>query len=204
MLVVGLTGSIGMGKSTVAGWMRDRGLAVSDSDQIVHDLYTGSAVPLIEAAFPGSTREGAVDRQVLGAALVADPSGFARLEALVHPLVRQAQAAFLAARAACGDAVAVLEIPLLFETQGDARVDVVVVVDAGAEAQRQRVLARPGMTEEKLAAILARQVPSEEKRRRADFVVDTSLAPAESEAQVDQIVEALKLRKGTAYKRLWR
>ena len=204
LLVVGLTGSIGMGKSTVAGWMRARGLPVSDSDQVVHDLYSGDAVALIEDAFPGVTVDGVVDRQKLSAELVADAGGFERLEAIVHPLVRDAQAEFLRACAARGEPVAVLEIPLLFETQGDAKVDIVVVADAGADEQRRRVLARPGMSEEKLATILSRQVSPEEKARRADFVVDTSVTLAESEAQVATLVDAFRVRKGTAFARLWR
>ncbi len=203
MLVVGLTGSIGMGKSTVAGWLAARGFPVSDADQVVHDLYEGAAVAPIAAAFPDAVDGGVVDRAKLGAALVADPQGFQRLEAIVHPLVRQSQAAFLRACARGGAAASVLEIPLLFETRGDARVDVVIVVHAAADIQRERVLARPGMTPEKLETILARQVPSDEKVRRADFLVDTGTSYAESEAQVEAIAAHLRLLKGTAYARHW-
>lgn len=204
MLVIGLTGSIGMGKSTVAGWLRDRGYRVSDSDQLVHELYSGAAVQPIEAAFPGATDGRSVDRVRLSRALVNDPRGFEKLEAIVHPLVRQAQSAFLDRCAESGQQAAVLEIPLLFETMGDARVDVVIVTHAAAEVQRARVLDRPGMSAEKLDAILARQTPSEEKVHRADFVVDTGTTLAESEAQVDAIAAALRTRKGTVYRRLWR
>lgn len=203
MLVIGLTGSIGMGKSTVAGWLRARGFPVSDSDKVVHDLYEGAAVAPIEAAFPGSTAQGRVDRAKLAGQLVAEPSSFARLEQIVHPLVREAQSAFL--RQACrdGEQAAVLEIPLLFETQGDARVDVVIVANAAPDIQRERVLARPGMTGEKFETILARQLAASEKVRRADFVVDTGRSFAESEAQLDAIAGHLRQLKGTVYARLW-
>src|SRR5262245_46512853 len=184
MLIVGLTGSIGMGKSTVAARFRAHGIGVCDADAEVHKLYEGAAVPAIETAFPGTTADGKVDRQRLAKVLLADPAGFKRLEAIVHPLVFAAERAFLAAEAARGAALAVLEIPLLLETGGEKRVDVVVVVSAPAETQRERVMQRPGMTAEKLDQILARQVPDADKRARADFVVDTGGTLAESEAQV--------------------
>ncbi len=203
MLLVGLTGSIGMGKSTAAARLRHLGVPVCDADAEVHALYRGAAVGPIEAAFPGSTTDGAVDRQKLSAMLLADPSSFARLEAIVHPLVQAAEQSFLVAAQRGGAWLAVLEIPLLFETHADARVDVTVVVSAGAEAQRARVLARPGMTEAKLAAILARQLPDAEKCRRADFVVDTSSTIEATEQQIDAIVSALRERRGTAYQRSW-
>ncbi len=203
MLVVGLTGSIGMGKSTAAARLRTHGIGVLDADAVVHDLYEGPAVPLIAAAFPGATREGVIDRLRLAAILAADPDGFRRLEAIVHPMVRAVERSFLAAEAARGAAMAVLEIPLLYETGGDALVDVVVVVSATAETQRRRVLDRPGMTEARLAQLLARQMADTEKRRRADFVVDTNGTIAETEAQVDAIVAALKGRTSTAYHRHW-
>lgn len=203
MLIVGLTGSIGMGKSTVATRLREHGLVVIDADAEVHQLYRGAAVGPIEAAFPGTTTEGAVDRQRLAAALIRDPSGFARLEAIVHPLVVAAEQAKLQAAAARGETIAVLEVPLLFETGGDARVDVTVVVSAPAEVQRARVLARPGMTPEKLDQILSRQMPDAEKRRRADFVVDTGLPLAATLAQVDAIVITLRGRRGRAFERHW-
>ena len=208
MLVIGLTGSIGMGKSTIAARFRALGLAVIDADAEVHKLYSGAAVAPIEAAFPGTTVTTAdgsrsVDRARLSAALLADPSGFKRLEAIVHPLVQAAEAALLKAEHDKGAAMAVLEVPLLFETGGDARCDVTVVVSAPADVQRQRVLARPGMTADKLAAILSRQLPDAEKRARADFVVDTGTSIEQSHAAVDAIVEALRGRRGTAYAQYW-
>ncbi|HEX5999088.1 MAG TPA: dephospho-CoA kinase [Hyphomicrobiaceae bacterium] len=203
MLIIGLTGSIGMGKSTAAARFRVHGIAVCDADAEVHKLYEGAAVPLIETAFPGTTEAGKVDRQRLAKALMADPSGFKRLEAIVHPLVFEAERAFLRAEADRAAAMAVLEIPLLLETGGEKRVDAVVVVSAPAEKQRERVLQRPGMTVEKLEQMLARQVPDAEKRARADFIVDTGGTFAESERQVDNIVESLKGRDGTAFARFW-
>lgn len=203
MLLVGLTGSIGMGKSTAAARLRQLGVPVCDADAEVHALYRGAAVAPIEAAFPGSTTDGTVDRQKLSAMLLADPASLARLETIVHPLVQAAERTFLIAAHREGASLAVLEIPLLFETSGDARVDVTIVVSAGAEAQRERVLARPGMSEAKLAAILARQLPDAEKRRRADFVVDTSTTYEATDQQIDAIVAALRQRRGTAFQRSW-
>jgi dephospho-CoA kinase len=203
MLIVGLTGSIGMGKSAVAERFRARGIAVCDADAEVHRLYEGAAVAPIEAAFPGTTHAGKVDRQKLAQALIAEPSGFARLEAIVHPLVLAAERTFLRAEAARGAALAVLEIPLLLETGGEARVDVVVVVSAPADQQRERVLRRPNMTPEKLEQVLARQMPDAEKRARADFIVDTGGTLAETAVQVDNIVESLEGRTGTAFARAW-
>jgi dephospho-CoA kinase len=203
MLIVGLTGSIGMGKSTVADHFRRHGIAVCDADAEVHKLYAGAAVPLIEAAFPGTTQAGKVDRQKLAAALLADPGAFKRLEAIVHPLVFEAERRFLREEAAKGATAAVLDIPLLLETGGEARVDLVVVCSASAEAQRERVLQRPGMTVEKLEQILSRQMPDAEKRARADFIVDTGGTLADAGHQVDKLVESLKGRTGTAYRKFW-
>jgi dephospho-CoA kinase len=203
MLVIGLTGSIGMGKSTVAARLRALGLGVCDADAEVHKLYEGAAVAPIEAAFPGSTASGKVDRQKLAQALLAKPDQFKRLEAIVHPLVVAAERAFLRDAAANGAVMVVLEIPLLFETGGERRVDVVMVCSAPAEAQRARVMQRPGMTAEKLEQLLARQMPDAEKRKRADFVVDTGGSFAETEAQVDRIIESLQGRQGTAYEKFW-
>jgi dephospho-CoA kinase len=203
MLIVGLTGGIGMGKSTVAARLRALGVAVCDADAEVHKLYEGAAVPRIEAAFPGTTGDGRVDRQKLAAALLANPAGFKRLEAIVHPLVFQAERAFLHAEVAKGAAMAVLEIPLLYETGGERRIDAVIVCSAPADMQRQRVMLRPGMTLEKLEQMLSRQTPDAEKRRRADFVVDTGGSFEESEAQVDRIVESLKDRQGIAFAKHW-
>ena len=203
MLVIGLTGSIGMGKSTAAARFRELGIAVCDADAEVHKLYEGAAVPLIEAAFPGATANGKVDRQRLSQMLLADPSQFKRLEAIVHPLVFEAERAFLRAEAARGASLAVLEIPLLLEGGGERRVDCVIVCSAPLHLQRQRVLQRPGMTPEKLEQILARQMSDAQKRARADFVVDTGGTFAETDAQVDRIVESLKGRHGTAYAKNW-
>ena len=174
MIILGLTGSIGMGKSTTAEMFRAAGVPVHDADATVHALYRGPAVPLIEAAFPGTTREGEVDRPALGARVFGQPGEIARLEAIVHPLVKAAEQEFLRDARAAGAPVVVLDIPLLFETGGESRVDHVVVVSAPEDVQRHRVLSRPGMTAERLDQILARQMPDAEKRRRADFIVDTS------------------------------
>jgi dephospho-CoA kinase len=203
MLVVGLTGGIGMGKSTVAARLRAHGIGVCDADAEVHRLYEGAAVPAIEAAFPGTTADGRVDRLKLATALLADPAGFKRLEAIVHPLVVEVERSFLRGEAAKGAKLAVLEIPLLFETGGEKRVDAVIVCSAPADMQRERVLQRPAMTLEKLEQMLSRQTPDAEKRARADFVVDTAGTFAETEAQVDRIVESLKGREGTAFARYW-
>lgn len=205
MLLVGLTGSIGMGKSTVAGWFADRDIPVIDSDAIVHALYApgGEAVAPIGSLAPDAVVTGSVDRQKLSAALRKTPELFAKLEAIVHPLVREKHLAFLKSADARGARMALLDIPLLFETNGDARVDVVVVVHAPADVQRARVLARPNMTAQAFEAILAKQMPSDEKVRHADFVIDTSQTLAETEASVDRLVRALSERRGSAYRRLW-
>jgi dephospho-CoA kinase len=203
MLIVGLTGSVGMGKSTVAAHFRDRGIPVCDADALVHELYEGAAVAPVEAAFPGTTSAGRIDRERLSAALLRDPSGFKRLEAIVHPLVVEAERQCLRTAHISGAHLAVVEVPLLFETGGVARCDVTIVVSAPLEVQRERVLARPGMTEAKLAAILARQMPDAEKRRRATFVVDTGVPLAETLAQVDRIIDELQGRSGVAYAAHW-
>ena len=203
MLLIGLTGSIGMGKSTVAARLRALGIAVCDADAEVHKLYEGAAVAPIEAAFPGTTAGGEVDRQKLAQALLGKPDQFKRLEAIVHPLVFEAERAFLRGEAARGAGMAVIEVPLLLETGGEKRVDVVIVVGASAEIQRQRVMQRPGMTLEKLEQMLTRQMSDADKRARADFVVDTGGAFADTYAQVDSIVESLKGRQGTAFAKFW-
>ena len=174
MFVLGLTGSLGMGKSTTARFFAEASVPVHDADAVVHRLYEGEAVAAIEAAFPGTTADGRVDRTRLAARVLGDAAALKRLEAIVHPLVRKAEQQLLEEAQAHGEPIAVLDIPLLFETGGDRRVDAVVVVTAPPEVQRARVLERPGMTMEKLDSILAKQIPDEEKRRRADFVVDTS------------------------------
>lgn len=204
MLIIGLTGSIGMGKSTMADTLRDHGIAVLDADKVVHDLYDGAAVAAIEAAFPGTTKEGKVNRQLLSGALGIDQKKFRTLETIVHPMVRSAQADFLREQHTRGAAMAVLEIPLLFETGGDTRVDIVIVVSASPETQRDRVLQRPGMTDEKLQQLLSRQLPDKKKRARADFVVDTDRELCHSEAQIADIVTQVSGRKGDAFERYWR
>ena len=203
MLVVGLTGSIGMGKSTLAAHLRGLGIPVFDADAEVHRLYTGEAVPLIEAAFPGTTDNGAVNRQKLSAALARDPEGFKRLNAIVHPLVRESERDFLARAQEGGAELAVLEIPLLFETGGDALVDAVILASAAPDVQRRRVLERPGMTSEKLDLILARQLPDAQKRARAQFVVDTGKAVTESLADLDTILSQMTIRSAKAWAEHW-
>jgi len=203
MLIVGLTGSLGMGKTTAAAHLRARGLPVFDADAEVHRLYATTAAPLIEAAFPGVTRDGRVDRERLAAALMAEPKRFAELEAIVHPLVRASERAFLNEEAARGSAIAVLEIPLLFETGADAKVDATIVVSAPADVQRCRLLLREGFDEAKIKSLLARQMPDAEKRARADFVVDTSQSIEANGAKLDAIIEELRGHRRRAYALHW-
>lgn len=191
MWVLGLTGSIGMGKSATARMFRALGVPVHDADASVHALYRGAAVAPVEAAFPGVARDGAIDRAALGARVLGDAEAMKRLEAIVHPLVREAETAFLTKARESGARLAVLDIPLLFETGGDRRVDAVAVVSASKAVQRERVLARAGMTDEKFATILAKQMPDAEKRRRAHFVIDTGRGFSAAEHQVAGIVRAL-------------
>jgi dephospho-CoA kinase len=193
MLVLGLTGGLAMGKSTVGEMFAEEGAAVFDADKAVHALYDGDAVPLIEAAFPGTTANGRVDRQKLAAAVSTDPSALARLEAIVHPLVEELERAFVTTAERAGRRVAVLDIPLLFETGGDKRVDAVVVVTTGPKIQRER-LAHRGMDETAMIALLARQLPDTEKRRRAHFLIDTTGAFALTRAQVRDVLRALAAR----------
>jgi dephospho-CoA kinase len=191
MIVVGLTGSFGMGKTTTARMFADAGVPVFDADAAVHRLYDGEATSAIEQAFPGTTAAGRVDRAKLGKGVVGDKEALARLEAIVHPLVRNAEEAFLADAEKKSAPIAVLDIPLLFEGGGHRRVDVVVVVFAPAETQRARVLARPGMTEEKLDHLLARQMSDSQKQTQADFVVDTGIGLEAARKQVHNILQAL-------------
>jgi dephospho-CoA kinase len=191
MLVLGLTGSIGMGKTTTARFFADEGVPVLDADAVVHELYGGEAVAAIETAFPGTSKDGRIDRAELSRRVVDDPAALKQLEAIVHPLVRAAQARFLADAERSGAPVAVLDVPLLFETGGDRRVDAVVVVSAPAEVQRERTLDRAGMTAEKFDALLRKQMPDAEKRRRADFIVDTSKSFDSARAQVRAILASL-------------
>lgn len=202
MLVIGLTGSIGMGKSTAARRFEANGVPVFEADPEVHRLYEDEAVPLIEQAFPGTTAHGKVDRARLSAAVTGDPVALRRLEAIVHPLVREAERRFLARHAADGADMAVLEIPLLFETGTDKLVDVTVVVSAPGGTQRERVLRRPGMTGDKLDVLLANQLPDKEKRARADFVVETGRPAEATAAEIDRLIESLRSRQGRAI-RLW-
>ncbi len=191
MIVIGLTGSIGMGKTTTAKLFAGEGVPVLDSDEVVHGLYRTEAVPLIEAAFPGTTVSGVVDRRKLGDVLRKNPANFGRLEEIVHPLVRKRQEAFLAVARKDDRQFALLDIPLLFETGAESRVDKVVVVSCAPEIQRERVLSRPGMTEEKFEMILARQTPDAEKRRRADFIVDSGSGVEAARDQVREILQKL-------------
>ena len=190
MILLGLTGSIGMGKSTTTAMFAEHGARVWNADDAVHALYArgGAAVEPIGEAFPGVVVDGAVDRGRLAEALGRDETAFRRLETIVHPLVAAGRLADLEAARAAGVKLAVLDIPLLFETGGDRAVDAVVVVSADAETQRRRVLARPGMTVERFEAILARQMPDAEKRRRADFVIDTGRGLDAARARVAEIV----------------
>lgn len=202
MIVLGLTGSIGMGKSTTAALFADEGALVWDADAAVRDLYApgGAAVEAVEAAFPGVTGPGGVDRDRLRAALSADPEGYARLEAVVHPRVRAHRMALIETARAAGARLVVLDIPLLLETGGDAETDAVVTVTAPAEVQRARVLARPGMTPERFEEILARQTPDAEKRARADFVIETHRGLDHARRQVRAVVDEV-LKPGWAGRR---
>jgi dephospho-CoA kinase len=190
MFILGLTGSIGMGKSTTAKFFAEEGVPVHDSDAVVHRLYEGEAVPAIEAAFPGTTANGKVDRDRLSKHLIAHPGDFKKLEALVHPLVRAKEQKFLADAEKRGVKVVVLDIPLLYETAGDARCDAVVVVSAPAEVQRARMEER-GVSDARFEAIIARQVPDAVKREKADFVVDSGQGFEHARAQVREILRAV-------------
>ncbi len=194
MIIIGLTGSIGMGKSTVASMFEEEGVPSFNSDAAVHKLYSpgGAAVGPVEAAFPGVTKDGAIDRVELSSRVVGNNEAIKRLEAIVHPLVRQAQAVFLQRNRDTGAAHVVLDIPLLFESGAAGLVNKIVVVSAQAYIQRARVLGRPGMTEEKFEAILALQTPDAEKRGRADFVIDTSGSFDDTRAQVRAVLDALR------------
>lgn len=197
MLVIGLTGSIGMGKSTTAALFRNAGVPVHDADATVHALYSGRAAPLIGARFPGTVENGAVNREKLAAAVLGNPAEIAALEALVHPLVREEEIAFLSRARAAGRRHVVLDIPLLFESGGADRVDCILVVSAPPAVQKARVMARPGMTDEKFDRILARQMPDSEKRRRAHAVIDTGNGIEAAEGAVAAFLRALAAHPGT-------
>jgi len=190
VVVIGLTGSIGMGKSTTARFFAEAGVPVYDADLAVHRLYARDAAPLVEAAFPGVSNAEGIDRDRLAKRVLDDPEALKRLEAIIHPLVRREEVRFLDEAERAGAPIVVLDIPLLFETGADRRVDAVVVVSAPQEVQRARAFTRAGMTEEKFRALLAKQMPDEEKRRRADFIVDTSQGFDSARAQVRAILRA--------------
>jgi dephospho-CoA kinase len=202
MLVIGLTGGIGMGKSAAAEHFTRRGVPVFNADAYVHRLYEAEAVGPIEAAFPGVTHGGRVDRKLLAERVAGSPERLKALEGIVHPMVVKAEIDFLREQEKKGAALAVLEIPLLFETGAEARVDVTIVLSAPAEEQRKRVLARPGMTEEKFAGLVARQLPDADKRARADFVVDSGTSLADMRGEIDRLIESLQNRQGRVMERL--
>lgn len=196
MLVLGLTGSVGMGKSTVASMFAEAGVPVFDADRAVHALYRGEAAPLIETAFPGTVIDGVVDRTRLGARVLGDPVALKRLEAIVHPLVRRSEQEFRAKAAASGHRIILLDIPLLLEQEEIGRSDVVIVVTTAPAIQRARVLGRPGMSEEKFARLTARQMADKDKRMRAHFIVDTSADFDDTRRQVRDILRALAATAG--------
>ncbi len=193
-----LTGSLGMGKSRTATFFAEAGVPVHDSDAAVHSLYEGEAAPLIEQAFPSATAGGKVDRAKLATIVLGDAAALARLEAIVHPLVSKARDRFLAETRAQGAPVVMLDVPLLFETGGQQGCDAVVVVSAPPATQRQRAFERPGMTEEKFAVLVGKQMPDAEKRRRADFIVDSSQSFDHARAQVRDILRAIAKIRGSA------
>jgi dephospho-CoA kinase len=192
MLIIGLTGSIAMGKSSAARYLASRGLPLWSADEAVHELYAGRAAPLIEEAFPGTVRDGVVDRQRLSARLMAAPSLMPRLEAIIHPLVEESRRDFVRQNRERGAEMIVLDIPLLLEKKLDDLVDVILLISAPEDVQRRRALARPGMSEEKLAMIRSRQLPDEEKRRRAHFVVDSSGPFERTHARLDDFLESVQ------------
>ena len=194
MIVLGLTGSIGMGKSTTAAMFRDLGIPVYDSDAVVHELYRAGAVPIVETLFPGTTKDGVVDRAALSSRVFSNKSELKKLEMAIHPLVQQQRAGFLEDARRQGADMVVLDIPLLFETGGQTQLDGVIVVTASSAEQSRRVLARPGMTRGKFAAILARQIPDAQKRREADFLIDTTAGIEAARQQVVQIIASVRSR----------
>jgi dephospho-CoA kinase len=191
MIVLGLTGSIGMGKSTAAGIFRRLGAAVFDADRCVHNLYAGPVADLLESAFPGVKKQGRVDRNALAAQILEDPAALARLESLIHPLVLEKRCEFLARMGRQGTRLVVLDLPLLFETGSEKDVDAILVVSASESVQRKRVLARPGMSDDRLAAILTRQMPDAEKRRHSHFIIQSDKGLISAERQIKSILAAL-------------
>jgi dephospho-CoA kinase len=204
MLVIGLTGGIGMGKSAAAEHFARRGVPVFNADACVHRLYEGEAVAAIEAAFPGVTRGGKVDRKLLSERLAGSQARLRELEAIVHPMVVAAEIDFLIEQEDAGAKLAVLEIPLLFETGAERRVDVTIAMTAPAEVQRSRVLARAGMSADKLEHLLARQLPDAERRKRADFVVDSGTSLEDMHRALDKLIESLQNRQGRVMQQLRR
>ncbi len=202
MLIIGLTGSIAMGKSTVAKMLLKNGIPMISADQIVHDLYEDEAVPILEKAFPGSTENNQVNREKLLSLLLKEEDGFKKLEILIHPLVRQKEWEFIKENKDKGSNLVAIEIPLLFETGAEKLMDVVLLASAPAEVQKQTVMARPGMTTEKFKTLLAKQMPDAEKRKKADFIVDTSCSLSETEDQLKEIIVLLKNKQPKAYD-LW-
>jgi dephospho-CoA kinase len=200
MMVIGLTGSIGMGKTTTAELFAAEGVPVHDADRVVHDLYRGEATGAIEAAFPGTVIGGEVDRGKLAENLAKNPANFKRLESIVHPLVQMRQREFLDKQRKAGMPFVLLDIPLLFETGADAQVDAVVVASCDEKIQRRRVLDRPGMTQAKLDLILSRQLPDAEKRARADFIVDTGISIDDARRQVQAILATLRAHSSQSEK----
>ena len=200
MRIIGLTGSIGMGKSTTAAMFREAGVPVYDADAAVHELYKagGAAVGPVEAAFPGVVRDGAVDRELLRQRVLGDPEALKKLNAVVHPIVAADRIGFFERKGEAGADIVIMDVPLIYETGGEKNLEAVIVVTAPADVQRQRVLARPGMTAERLDAILAQQVPDAEKRARADYVVDTSQGLEAARAQVKEILKSLRARPPAA------
>ena len=192
MIILGLTGSIAMGKTTVAAMFQQQGVPVISADEIVHDLYRGKAVPFMQDLFPESITDNKVDRKKLLQCLKADPSGFEKLEALIHPLVREAEWTFIKTEQTKGTNIVLLEIPLLYETGAETLMDAVIVVSAGEKEQKKRALARPDMTEAKLNQLLAKQIPDAEKCFRADFLIKTNTTMKETEIQVEATLQKIK------------
>lgn len=203
MMIVGLTGSMAMGKSTAANYLKSLGIPVFDSDAAVHVLYEGEAVETIEQAFPGVAQGGRVDRKKLGEAIAGDSAALAQLEAIVHPMVRRKQRDFILAEELRGAELVILDIPLLFESGANRLCDAVIVVSAPEDVQRERLATRKGMTPAKIDDLLGRQMSDAEKRARADFIVDTSGTIPESRAQLDRILATLRQQEGQKIK-LWR
>ncbi len=201
MIVAGLTGSIGMGKSTVAAYLRSKGITVYDADKIVHGLYEGEAAPLIEAVFPGAAPNGVVDRTALAEKVLASKEALKKLEAIVHPLVRRSEWQLILAEHDKGADLTILEVPLLFETASHVLFDAIIVVSAPPGVQRERMTTRPGMTIEKFEAIAARQWPDTIKRARADFVVDTGVALEDTYRQIDAVVTEILKKPPLAFQR---